>query len=78
MTDLHSQGQRETYLWGNLETRLKAGISKTYFVPSGDAASAVVYSSGNLISLMNCNGCAVLRRFQTYVPQGEIVRVMVV
>ncbi|MEI6428205.1 MAG: molybdopterin molybdotransferase MoeA [Pseudanabaena sp. ELA607] len=78
LTDLHSQGQRETYLWGNLETRLKASISKTYFVPAGDAASAVVYSSGNLISLMNCNGCAVLRRFQTYVPQGEIVRVMVV
>ncbi|MFN5857786.1 MAG: molybdopterin molybdotransferase MoeA [Pseudanabaenaceae cyanobacterium] len=76
--DLHSQGQRETYLWGNLETRLKAGNSKTYFVPVGDAASTVVYSSGNVISLMGCNGCAVLRRFQTYVPQGETVRVMVV
>jgi len=76
--DLHSQGQRETYLWGNLETRLKAGNSKTYFVPVGNAASTVVYSSGNVISLMGCNGCAVLRRFQTYVPQGEIVRVMVV
>ncbi|WP_019500998.1 gephyrin-like molybdotransferase Glp [Pseudanabaena sp. PCC 6802] len=64
--DLHAQGRRETYLWGNLS------LSDGYwqFTPASN------YSSGNPVSLAGTNGLAVLRVNQTYVPAGDEVLVM--
>lgn len=65
--DLHSDGQRETYLWGQLhlvngyyEFRLAGGS----------------HSSGNLISLAQTNGLAVLPVGQTFLPAQEQVKVL--
>lgn len=66
--DLHSQGRRETYLWGRL-TYVKA---KPIFTPVQN------YSSGNLVSMISTNAIAVMRVHQTYVPQGDDVIVMLV
>jgi molybdopterin molybdotransferase len=66
--DLHSQGKRETYLWGHLS--LKGGYWQ--FQPVDN------YSSGNLVSLAGINGLAALRVNQTYVPAGEEIGVMLV
>jgi molybdopterin molybdotransferase len=66
--NLHAQGRRETYLWGNLS------LSHGYwqFTPASN------YSSGNPVSLAGTNGLAVLRVNQTYVPLGDEVLVMLV
>jgi molybdopterin molybdotransferase len=66
--DLHAQGKRETYLWGNLTWQ---GDRYT-FQPVDN------FSSGNLISMIGTNSLAVLRVNQTYVPEGDRVQVMVI
>jgi molybdopterin molybdotransferase len=66
--DLHAQGRRETYLWGNLS--LSDG--RWQFTPASN------HSSGNPVSLAGTNGLAVLRVNQTYVPSGDEVLVMLV
>jgi len=70
--DLHSQGRRETYLWGNL-TYPKG---KPIFRPVPNPSSG--YSSGNLISTIGTNAIAVMRVHQTYVPAGDQVLVMLI
>ena len=64
--ELHSQGRRETYLWGNLSYQK----GKPVFQPVKN------YSSGNLISAIGTNALAVMRINQTYVPIGDEVSVM--
>lgn len=66
--DLHSQGQRETYLWGNITHQKGAVI----FKPVKN------YSSGNLISAISTNSLAVMRVNQTYVPAGDPVSIMLI
>jgi molybdopterin molybdotransferase len=66
--DLHAQGRRETYLWGNLTYEK----GRAMFQPVQN------YSSGNLISVTGTNALAVMKVDQTYVPQGESVSVMFV
>ncbi len=68
IADLHSQGRRETYLWGNL----------TY--PKGSPVFQPVknYSSGNLISAIGVNALAVMRVNQTYVPAGDVAIIMLI
>lgn len=66
--DLHSQGRRETYLWGNLIYQKGSPI----FQPVQN------YSSGNLISAIGINAMAVMRVNQTYVPAGDEAIVMTI
>ncbi|CAN1209613.1 Molybdopterin molybdenumtransferase [Tumidithrix helvetica PCC 7403] len=66
--DLHAQGRRETYLWGHLTQ----DAGRAIFQPVEN------YSSGNLISVTGTNALAVLKVNQTYVPEGEVVLVMLV
>lgn len=62
---LHSDGRRETYLWGQYET-----ISGEFRLAGGS------HSSGNLINLVGTNALAVLPVGKTAVVSGEEVRVM--
>jgi molybdopterin molybdotransferase len=66
--DLHSQGRRETYLWGNL----------TYQKGSPVFQPVKNYSSGNLISAIGVNALAVMRVNQTYVPAGDVASIMLI
>lgn len=66
--DLHSQGRRETYLWGNLTYQK----GKPIFQPVQN------YSSGNLISAIGSNALAVMHVNQTYVPVGDEAMIMLV
>jgi molybdopterin molybdotransferase len=66
--DLHSQGRRETYLWGNLTYQKGSPI----FQPVKN------YSSGNLISAIGANALAVMRVNQTYVPAGDAAIIMLI
>jgi molybdopterin molybdotransferase len=66
--DLHSQGRRETYLWGNL----------TYQKGSPVFQPVKNYSSGNLISAIGVNALAVMRVNQTYVPAGDVAIIMLI
>jgi len=66
--DLHSQGRRETYLWGTLT--YQKGIPMFQPLPS--------YSSGNLISAIAANALAVMRVNQTYVPEGDDVHIILI
>ena len=68
MKDLHSQGRRETYLWGDLSYQKGQPI----FQPVQN------YSSGNLISAIGSNALAVMHINQTYVPMGDAVMIMLV
>ncbi len=68
MEDLHSQGRRETYLWGNL----------TYQKGSPVFQPVKNYSSGNLISAIGINALAVMRVNQTYVPAGDVAIIMLI
>ncbi|PZU97122.1 MAG: molybdopterin molybdenumtransferase [Pseudanabaena sp.] len=70
--DLHSQGRRETYLWGVLTYQR----GKPIFRPVSNPSSG--YSSGNLISAIGTNAIAVMRVHQTYVPADDQVLVMMV
>lgn len=65
--DLHSDGKRETYLWGQLH--LVNG--KYEFHLAGGS-----HNSGNLINLAQTNGLAVLPVGQTFIPAGEQVQVL--
>jgi molybdopterin molybdotransferase len=64
--DLHSQGRRETYLWGTL----------TYQKGSPIFQPVKSYSSGNLISAIGTNALAVMRVNQTYLPAGDEAIIM--
>jgi molybdopterin molybdotransferase len=66
--DLHSQGRRETYLWGRLTYQKGSPI----FQPVKN------YSSGNLISAIGANALAVMRVNQTYVPAGDAAIIMLI
>ncbi|GBO51648.1 molybdopterin biosynthesis protein MoeA [Pseudanabaena sp. lw0831] len=66
--DLHSQGRRETYLWGTLTYQKGSPI----FQPVKN------YSSGNLISAIGTNALAVMRINQTYVPAGDEAIIMLI
>ncbi len=67
--DLHSDGQRETYLWGRLD--LVAGVYE--FELAGGR-----HSSGNLINMAQTSGLAVLPAGQAFIPAGEPVQVLAV
>ncbi|NJK35055.1 MAG: molybdopterin molybdenumtransferase MoeA, partial [Oscillatoriales cyanobacterium SM2_2_1] len=62
--DLHSNGQRETYLWGTCH--------QGTFTPAPD------HTSGNPIGAIAINALAQLRIHQTYVPAGDRVAVILV
>ncbi len=64
--DLHSQGRRETYLWGTLTYQKGSPI----FQPMKN------YSSGNLISAIGTNALAIMRVNQTYVTAGDEAMIM--
>ena len=66
--DLHSQGRRETYLWGKLTYHQ----GKPVFQPVPN------YSSGNLIGAIGTNALAVMRINQTYVAAGDEAIVMLI
>ncbi|MFN4815782.1 MAG: gephyrin-like molybdotransferase Glp, partial [Pseudanabaena sp.] len=66
--DLHAQGRRETYLWGQL----------TYYNGNPIFQPINNYSSGNLMSTISTNAIAVMRVNQTYVPLGDEVMIMIV
>jgi molybdopterin molybdotransferase len=66
--DLHSQGRRETYLWGTLTYQKGSPI----FQPVKN------YSSGNLISAIGTNALAVMRVNQTYLPAGDEAIIMLI
>jgi len=66
--DLHAQGRRETYFWGQITYHKGNPI----FQPINN------YSSGNLISAIGTNALAVMRVNQTYVPVGDEVMIMIV
>lgn len=66
--DLHSQGRRETYLWGNLAYQKGNPV----FQPVKN------YSSGNLIGAIGTNAIAVMRVNQTYVSSGDEAIVMLI
>ncbi len=70
--DLHAQGRRETYLWGNLTYQKGRPI----FNPVPESKTG--YSSGNLISAIATNALAVIQVHQTYVPAGDDVNVMII
>ncbi|HCF27448.1 MAG TPA: molybdopterin molybdenumtransferase [Cyanobacteria bacterium UBA11049] len=65
--DLHSDGKRETYLWGQLH--LVNGYYEFHLAGGS-------HSSGNLINLAQTNGLAVLPVGQTFLPAGEQVKVL--
>ena len=65
--DLHSDGRRESYLWGEL--RLVEG-SYQFHLASGSQ------NSGNLINLAQTTGLAVMPMGKTIIPAGESVQVL--
>jgi molybdopterin molybdotransferase len=65
--DLHSDGKRETYLWGKLH--LVNGVYE--FQKAGGS-----HSSGNLINLAQTNALAVLKVGQASIKAGEPVQVL--
>ncbi|MGF1497246.1 MAG: gephyrin-like molybdotransferase Glp [Elainellaceae cyanobacterium] len=65
--ELRAGGQRETYLWGQLQV-----VNSDYeFHLAGGS-----HSSGNLINLAQTNGLAVVPMSTTQIPAGERVQVM--
>lgn len=66
--DLHADGRRETYLWGQLTYQKGNPI----FQPKKN------FSSGNLISAIGTNSLAVMRINQTYVPAGDVANIMMI
>ncbi len=67
--DLHSDGKRESYLWGQLH--LVDGVYE--FQLAGGS-----HSSGNLINLAQTTGLAVLPVEQKFIPTGETVKVLAI
>jgi molybdopterin molybdotransferase len=66
--DLHSQGRRETYLWGHLAYQKGSPV----FQPVSN------FSSGNLISAIGANALAIMRVNQTYIPAEDEAIVMLI
>jgi molybdopterin molybdotransferase len=66
--DLHSDGRRETYLWGQL--RLDATGTYEFHLAGGS------HNSGNLINLAQTTGLAVVPVGQTLISAGEPVQVL--
>ncbi|NEP76155.1 MULTISPECIES: gephyrin-like molybdotransferase Glp [Okeania] len=67
LQDLHSNGKRETYLWG----QLKLGINGHEFQLAQGS-----HSSGNLINLAGSTGLAVIPLNETSIAVGESVQVL--
>ncbi|NEQ36610.1 MAG: molybdopterin molybdotransferase MoeA [Okeania sp. SIO3I5] len=67
LQDLHSNGKRETYLWG----KLNLGNDGYEFKLAGGS-----HSSGNLINLAGTTGLAVVPINETLIPAGELVQVL--
>lgn len=65
--DLHSDGKRETYFWGQLHL-----VNGTYEFQ----LAAGSHSSGNLINLAQTNSLAVVPVEQTLISTGEYVQVL--
>jgi molybdopterin molybdotransferase len=65
--ELHSDGKRETYIWGNL--LLVNGIYE--FHPAGGSQS-----SGNLINLAQTNALAAIKEGQKLISPGEEIEVL--
>lgn len=63
--DLHSDGRRETYLWGKLQSNL-------YYQPASN------HSSGNLVSWAEADCLAILKVYQTYVPALDTVEILMI
>ena len=68
--DLHSDGRRETYLWGQLS--LDASGVYEFHLAGGS------HSSGNLINLAQTTGLAVVPVGQSLISAGESVQVLLV
>ncbi len=66
-TSLRSDGQRETYIWG----QLRLDETGYEFVPAKGQ-----HNSANLINLAGTTGLAVIPVGQTEVKQGEVIQVM--
>jgi molybdopterin molybdotransferase len=65
--DLRAGGQRETYLWGQIQS-----VDSEYqFKLAGGS-----HSSGNLINLAQTNGLAIVPVGKKIIPAGEMVQVM--
>jgi len=65
--DLRAGGQRETYLWGQIQS-----VDSEYqFKLAGGS-----HSSGNLINLAQTNGLAIVPVGKKLIPAGEMVQVM--
>ncbi|NEN88239.1 MAG: molybdopterin molybdotransferase MoeA [Okeania sp. SIO3H1] len=67
LQDLHSNGKRETYLWG----QLNLGSNGYEFQLAGGS-----HSSGNLINLAGSTGLAVVPLNETLIAIGESVKVL--
>lgn len=65
--DLRAEGQRETYLWGQLRC-----VDSEYQFELADGS----HSSGNLINLAQTNGLAIVPVGKKLIPAGEMVQVM--
>lgn len=65
---LKADGQRETYVWGQLQLRPDGSFD--FHTASGS------HSSGNLINLARTNGLAVLTCDRPHIDQGDWVLVM--
>jgi molybdopterin molybdotransferase len=65
--DLRSDGRRESYLWGRLQ--LNGGVYEFHLAGGS-------HSSGNLINLAQTSGLAVMPVGQTFIPTGELVKVL--
>jgi molybdopterin molybdotransferase len=67
--ELRSDGQRETYIWG----QLKLNQGHYEFHPATGS-----FLSGNLINLAGTTGLAVLPMGQTVIPANECVQVLAI
>jgi len=67
--DLHSDGKRESYLWGKLD--IVDGIYEFHLAGGS-------HSSGNLINLAQTNALGIVPIGQTLIPKGEEIQVMLV
>ncbi len=67
--DLHSDGKRESYLWGKLD--IVDGIYEFHLAGGS-------HSSGNLINLAQTNALGIVPIGQTLIAKGEEIQVMLV
>jgi molybdopterin molybdotransferase len=69
LQDLHSDGKRETYLWGKAD--LVNGVYEFHLAGGS-------HSSGNLINLANTNSLAIVPAGQTQIASGGSIELMLV